>query len=152
MPFAKLFHATTEADMPGIAADIAAHLAPGMLVALEGNLGAGKSTLARALIRHLAADPALDVPSPTFTLVQTYDTPAMPVWHFDFYRLKSPDEIFELGWEDALASKALLLMEWAERIGPYLPQNTLHIVITPTTDGGRDVFVHDRDYLQGARA
>lgn len=131
MPIAKEFHVENEAQMPQIAAKIAPLMTPGAILALDGDLGAGKTTLARALIRILADDPVLDVPSPTFTLVQTYETPRGPLWHFDFYRLKSPDEIYELGWEDALAQKAMLVMEWGERIGPFMPAGAIRAIITP---------------------
>lgn len=127
-------------------AEVAAQLAPifakGAIVALEGDLGAGKTALSRALIRHLTGDPALDVPSPTFTLLQTYDAPMGEIWHFDFYRLRHPEEVFELGWEDALAGGGLLLLEWAERIGPLLPPTVTHVVITPQKDGTRKIQVH----------
>lgn len=133
--------AKTEAELAGHARALAPLCAPGRIVALTGDLGAGKTALARALIRHISGDPDLDVPSPTYTLVQTYDTPDMPVWHFDLYRLKDPQEVFELGWEDALASNALLLIEWPERLGALLPANALNIVIDITQDGTRRIEV-----------
>lgn len=110
------------------AADLAARLRPGDAVLLEGDLGAGKTTLARALIRHLKNDPGLTVPSPTFTLVQVYDTPSSPLWHFDLYRLKDPDEIYELGWEDA--ASGICLIEWPERLGPLTPRRALTVSLT----------------------
>ncbi|MCK6417999.1 MAG: tRNA (adenosine(37)-N6)-threonylcarbamoyltransferase complex ATPase subunit type 1 TsaE [Alphaproteobacteria bacterium] len=99
-------------------------------ITLQGPLGAGKSVFARALIRHLANDTALDVPSPTFTLLQTYDTPDGTVWHYDLYRLGSPTDIYELGWEEALQAR-LILIEWPERLGALLPQRRLDITMTP---------------------
>jgi len=131
MPINKTFHVENEAALAGVAAQIAPLVAHGAIVALEGNLGAGKTAFARALIRHLTGKPDLDVPSPTFTLLQTYEANGIPIWHFDFYRLKHPEEVFELGWEDALASGGILLLEWAERIGPLLPSSVMHIVLTP---------------------
>lgn len=127
--------------MAEVAAELAPLLAHGAMVALEGNLGAGKTALARALIRHITGNPGLDVPSPTFTLLQTYETSNLPVWHFDFYRLKHPEEVFELGWEDALASGGIILMEWAERIGPLLPSSVMHVAITPEANGSRKVGI-----------
>ncbi|HWK63922.1 MAG TPA: tRNA (adenosine(37)-N6)-threonylcarbamoyltransferase complex ATPase subunit type 1 TsaE [Rhizobiaceae bacterium] len=99
--------------------DIAAALRPGDVIALQGDLGAGKTTLARGLVRALANDPELDVPSPTFTLVQSYET-RIPLQHFDLYRLSSPDELDELGLDEAAASGAVLI-EWPQKAGDRLP-------------------------------
>lgn len=99
-------------------ADLAQQLQPGDIVALWGDLGAGKTALARAVIQSL--NPAeTDVPSPTFTLVQRYDTPRGPVFHFDLYRLAAPEDVYELGWEEARAG--ICLVEWPERLGSLLP-------------------------------
>ncbi|HYF86030.1 tRNA (adenosine(37)-N6)-threonylcarbamoyltransferase complex ATPase subunit type 1 TsaE [Azospirillum sp.] len=100
-------------------------LRPGDLVALRGDLGAGKSALSRALIRSVTHEDA-EVPSPTFTLVQTYDTAIGPVWHFDLYRLSGPDEVYELGWDDARA-EAVALVEWPDRLGPLLPPDRVEV-------------------------
>src|ERR687898_1429503 len=97
-------HASTE-DFARI---LAQELRPGDLLTLSGGLGAGKTTLARAIIRTLADDPDLDVPSPTFTLVQSYDTAVGPVVHADFYRLAGPGELRELGWEE-IAEPSIVL-------------------------------------------
>lgn len=97
----------------------------GDLIALKGTLGAGKTAFARALIQTCLPDE--DVPSPTFTLVQTYETPHFSIVHADFYRLESPDDVWELGWDDA-RGEAVLLVEWAERLGPALtPPDRLEI-------------------------
>ncbi|MFD1355893.1 tRNA (adenosine(37)-N6)-threonylcarbamoyltransferase complex ATPase subunit type 1 TsaE [Methylorubrum suomiense] len=101
-----------------MAAFLAGFLLPGDLVALSGGLGAGKTTLARALIRELAGDPDLEVPSPTFTLMQPYESrTGQAVIHADLYRLRGPDELIELGF-DELAETAITLVEWPERLGP----------------------------------
>ncbi|MGE5504013.1 MAG: tRNA (adenosine(37)-N6)-threonylcarbamoyltransferase complex ATPase subunit type 1 TsaE [Actinomycetota bacterium] len=104
----------------------------GDVLALSGGLGAGKTTLARALIRALT-DPDEEVPSPTFTLVQGYDAEAGPVWHFDLYRLDRPDDAVELGLDDALAD-GITLIEWPERLGPLLPRRRLdlRLAVAPT--------------------
>lgn len=121
--------------MPEMAAALTPLLTPPSILVLEGDLGAGKTTLARALIRTLSGDPLLDVPSPTFTLLQTYDTKNGPVWHFDLYRLKDPEEIYEIGWEDALSGGGIIIIEWAERLGPLLPRNVIHVSLTPEGTG-----------------
>lgn len=118
----------SESDTAAIAAELAARLGPGDILLLRGNLGAGKTVLARALIRALCSDDTLEVPSPTFTLVQAYDTPKGPLWHFDLYRLKDPEEIYELGWEDALAG-GIVIVEWPERLGNLTPAQYLDIRI-----------------------
>ncbi len=96
----------------------------------------GKSVFSRRIIRTLTGDENLDVPSPTFTLVQTYDTPKGEVHHFDLYRLKSPEELYEIGWEDALGS-AILLIEWPDKLGYLKPKNYIEIDLksgtTPTS-------------------
>ncbi|MDR7033531.1 tRNA (adenosine(37)-N6)-threonylcarbamoyltransferase complex ATPase subunit type 1 TsaE [Mesorhizobium sp. BE184] len=112
--------------------DLAMALRPGDVFALQGDLGAGKSTLARALIRALADDSALDVPSPTFTLVQSYET-RVPIHHLDLYRLGSAAELDELGLDDALAEGAALV-EWPQRAASRL-QPTLTVELVHKGDG-----------------
>jgi tRNA threonylcarbamoyl adenosine modification protein YjeE len=116
-----------EAATDRLGEDIAMMIAPGDAIALHGDLGMGKSTLARAIIRALANDPSLDVPSPTFTLVQAYAT-RVPVQHFDLYRLSSPDELEELGFDEAIREGAVLI-EWPERAEELLPTDAVHIHI-----------------------
>ena len=106
-----------------LGAGIAGGLKPGDAVALWGDLGAGKTTLARAILRALGVTD--DVPSPTFTLVQNYET-SPPIAHFDLYRLKSAREMEELGFADALADGAVLV-EWPERAPEALPPEALHV-------------------------
>lgn len=105
-----------EAGVAALAARLSGRLGPGDVLFLRGDLGAGKTVFARALLRALCGDADLNVPSPTFTLVQTYECAHGLVWHFDLYRLKDPEEIYEIGWEDAL-SGAIMLVEWPERLG-----------------------------------
>ena len=110
-----------------LAAALARLLRVGDLVALEGDLGAGKTAFARALIRALTrADE--EVPSPTFTLVQTYEAAEFDIWHFDLYRLVKPEDAFELGIEDAMA-EGVTVIEWPDRLGPYLPRDRLTVAI-----------------------
>src|SRR5208282_3675508 len=112
--------APDEASMLGFAAAQAAWLEPGDFVALAGDLGAGKTMFARGLIRALVEEPQLEAPSPTFTLMQVYDSPRGPVVHADFYRLRGPRELDNLGWDEAI-DDAVALVEWAERIPEALP-------------------------------
>ncbi len=114
-----------EAATARLAEDLATKIAPGDVIALEGDLGAGKTTLARALIRAVADDDGLEVPSPTFTLVQTYPG-RVAIAHFDLYRLGGPDEMDEIGFDEASETGAVLV-EWPERAEGRLPPETLVI-------------------------
>ncbi|NQW09726.1 MAG: tRNA (adenosine(37)-N6)-threonylcarbamoyltransferase complex ATPase subunit type 1 TsaE [Alphaproteobacteria bacterium] len=111
-----------------LAADLAALARPGEAVLLSGPLGVGKTAFARAFVRAWLGDPVADVPSPTFTLVQPYDGPRESVWHLDLYRLVDPEELLELGIEQALA-EAVLLVEWPDRLGPWVPADRLDLVL-----------------------
>ncbi len=112
-----------------LAIDIANSLDPGDLVTLSGDLGAGKTTFARALIRYLAGDPTIEVPSPTFTLMQTYELPQFPLVHADLYRLSGSAEIAELGFDD-LPEGAVLLVEWPDRAGGLLRPDRIDVALT----------------------
>ena len=112
-----------------LTADIAAALEAGDLITLSGDLGAGKTTFARALIRHLAGDESVEVPSPTFTLMQAYELPRFNVVHADLYRLSGPGELAELGFEDA-SENAVTLLEWPDRAAGQLPPNRLDVALT----------------------
>jgi tRNA threonylcarbamoyl adenosine modification protein YjeE len=116
-----------------LAADVAAMLAPGDVVTLSGDLGAGKTTFARAVIRRLAGDETLEVPSPTFTLLQTYRLPRFPVVHADFYRVADPHELIEIGFDEACEG-AVALVEWPERGADLMPADRLDIAfnLAPT--------------------
>src|SRR4051812_30201722 len=112
-----------------LAVDIANSLEPGDLVTLSGDLGAGKTTFARAVIRYLAGDPSLEVPSPTFTLVQSYDLPQFTLVHADLFRLSGSAELAELGFDD-LPENAVVLLEWPDRAAGFLPPDRLDIALT----------------------
>src|SRR5476649_1776359 len=109
--------------------DVAAQIQAGDLITLSGDLGAGKTTLARALIRHLAGDERVEVPSPTFTLMQAYELPRFNLVHADLYRLSGPGELAELGFED-IAPDAVTLLEWPDRAAGFLPADRLDIALT----------------------
>ncbi|MBI1339830.1 tRNA (adenosine(37)-N6)-threonylcarbamoyltransferase complex ATPase subunit type 1 TsaE [bacterium] len=125
-----------EAATERLAAEIAAVCRAGDVIHLIGDLGAGKTALARGLIRSLAGDPRLEVPSPTFTLVQTYPAPAFDIWHFDLYRTRDPEEVRELGLDDSM--DGLALIEWPERLGPHTPRLRLDIALSFGDSGGSD--------------
>ncbi|MEO1253207.1 MAG: tRNA (adenosine(37)-N6)-threonylcarbamoyltransferase complex ATPase subunit type 1 TsaE [Pseudomonadota bacterium] len=114
-------------DTKGLGQAIARSLAAGDVVLLKGPLGAGKTTLARAIIGELCGDVA--APSPTYTLVETYEAPAFSLWHFDLYRLEAPHEIWELGVEEAFAD-GVSLIEWPERAEAMMPENALMISLS----------------------
>jgi tRNA threonylcarbamoyl adenosine modification protein YjeE len=109
----------------GLAARLAALAEPGDIIALSGELGAGKTTFARGFVRALTKTDG-EVPSPTFTLIQTYDTPKGPLWHCDLYRLTKPSDAWELGLEEAFTD-AMCLIEWPERLGAALPARRLGV-------------------------
>jgi tRNA threonylcarbamoyl adenosine modification protein YjeE len=109
--------------------DVACALEPGDVVTLSGDLGAGKTTFARAMIRYLANDETVEVPSPTFTLMQLYDLPRFPLVHADFYRLSGASELAELGFDD-LPESAVVLIEWPDRAAGFLPPDRLDIALT----------------------
>jgi len=128
-------------DDEGATSALAERVAPWLraddLVTLSGDLGAGKTAFARALIRALTGDPALEAPSPTFTLMQVYDGPAFPIVHADLYRVQRPEELIDLGWEEA-SDRALVLVEWPERGGDNLSHDRLDIAIGFDADRGPD--------------
>ena len=120
------------------ATDLAGALEPGDLVTLSGDLGAGKTTFARALICHLSGDETIEVPSPTFTLVQNYELPRFTLVHADLYRVRSATELAELGFDDA-PDGAVVLMEWPDRAAGALPADRLDIAFTLAPAAGPNV-------------
>ncbi len=121
--------------------DLAMAVKAGDVFLLDGDLGAGKSTLARGLIRALVGDPGQEVPSPTFTLVQSYDT-LVPIYHFDLYRLSSSEELEELGFDEAIAT-GVVLIEWSERAADAMPTTSMRIAIGHECNGRRVVISGD---------
>ena len=122
-----------EAATRALGVAVARALRAGDAVCLSGPLGAGKSSLARALIRALTSADE-EVPSPTYTLVQAYQGPDFEIAHFDLYRLDHPDEARELGLDEALETGAAII-EWPQRLGGALPADRLSLEIEPTSDG-----------------
>ncbi|HEU4839408.1 MAG TPA: tRNA (adenosine(37)-N6)-threonylcarbamoyltransferase complex ATPase subunit type 1 TsaE [Micavibrio sp.] len=131
-----------ESETAALAAKIAASARSGDIFLLEGPLGAGKSVFARAFVRALCGKDT-DVPSPTFTLVQTYETEEATLYHFDLYRLENPEEIYEIGWEDAL-SGGIVLVEWPQRLGPHAPRNATRIRIETFDGESRRITIDEK--------
>jgi len=127
------FISNSEQKTGELAARLAKSLQPGDVVFLNGPLGAGKSVFARALIRALTDEPELDVPSPTFTLLQTYDCNKGIIWHFDLYRIKDSEEVYEIGWEEALYD-GINLIEWPERLESLAPTDRLDIILSQNSE------------------
>ena len=119
-----------------LAARVAGRLAPGSVVLLEGDLGAGKSELARAVIHTLAGE-RITVPSPTFTLLQSYALPSLEVGHADLYRIADPSELAEIGLEECWRQGALLV-EWPERAPWLWPAERLTVALSPMPDRGAE--------------
>jgi tRNA threonylcarbamoyladenosine biosynthesis protein TsaE len=116
---------TDPAETRALASLVAGLAAAGDAILLEGPLGAGKTAFARAFLRAAADDPALEVPSPTYTIVQSYETRLGAVHHFDLWRAGGPADLLELGWDDARAG--IVLVEWPDRLGPLRPPEALSI-------------------------
>jgi tRNA threonylcarbamoyladenosine biosynthesis protein TsaE len=123
----------TDADTAALGERLARAARAGDCILLEGPIGAGKSCLARAFIRALCG-PAEEVPSPTFTLVQTYEADGIEIWHADLYRLTHPDEVWELGLDEAFA-KAICLVEWPDRLGKHRPDGALCLTLESFGEG-----------------
>jgi len=130
MALLRSFQIKSAEEMQGLGQSLAPILRAGDCVALRGQIGAGKSVLSRSVILTLLDVPE-DIPSPTFTIVQTYEAAQFDIWHCDLYRLTQAHQVDELGLEDAMQT-ALCLIEWPEIMADYLPQSTLYIDISGT--------------------
>jgi tRNA threonylcarbamoyladenosine biosynthesis protein TsaE len=122
----------SDRDTQALGARLAPMLRRGDVIALHGTLGAGKTTLVRGLIQSLLGNQE-EVPSPTYTLVQIYEGPAGPIWHFDLYRLERASDVFELGWDET--GDGIALIEWPERAGDHLPGQRLDLYLEISGDG-----------------
>ena len=137
-----------EPQMLGLAMQLARQLRAGDCLTFYGDLGAGKTTFIRGMIHVLCG--LETVPSPTFTLVQTYDSSVAPIWHFDLYRLKTPDELYELGFEEAL-SGGILFIEWPEHAKDLLPSSQLQLHLESAQSDLKRKITISGDALWAAR-
>ena len=142
-----IYNCKTEEETKKLAAALSQITGKGDVWALFGTLGMGKSVFARAFIKALTG--AAEVPSPTFTLVQTYSAPDFDIFHYDLYRLKSPEEIWELNIEEAMYNNVCLI-EWPEKMGAYLPRNVFRINIQQDENNGRlvEIIVSAEDKIR----
>ncbi len=138
------WHVRSLEGTQAVAAMLASLLQPGDCIALEGTLGAGKTEFARAVLRELSGDPQLEVPSPTFTLLQSYPVrlngEASTCWHADLYRIEHPQELDELGLEEML-EEGILLVEWPAIADAILPKTRLLVEISLLEDGTREIVL-----------
>ena len=131
------FICNTEEDTVKFGQKLATFAKKGDVFALYGTLGMGKTVLSRAFIQKLCD--TSEVPSPTFTLLQIYNSPKFPIYNFDIYRLKSPEEIFEIGMEEAIYD-GVSLIEWPEKMGGYIPKKSFKINILPYKKGRKIII------------
>lgn len=139
--FSLLDHKATEA----LGAALAQHMVCGDVLALIGDLGAGKTTLARGFIQALCGA-STEVPSPTYTLIQTYDTPKGELWHGDMYRLEKPEDGYELGLLDAF-EEAICLVEWPDKLGALWPEDALTLSLNFKDEGREAVLSGAREWI-----
>jgi len=129
------FELDSEAATQALAARVTRIARAGDVIALRGELGSGKTSFARGFIRALGRGDE-EVPSPTFTLLEIYELAGLRVWHFDLYRLAKPEDVYELGFEEALAG-GVMLIEWPERLGSLLPRERLDVILSAGDAPGR---------------
>jgi len=139
MPSARRFELPDLPATERLAAAVAALARKTDVLLLEGPLGAGKTAFARAFLRAASGDPMLEVPSPTFTLAQTYETRLGPVHHFDLWRLSGPDALDELGWDEARDD--IVLVEWPDRLGNLRPAEALMLQLQPGIGDARHAIL-----------
>ncbi|MBR3493821.1 MAG: tRNA (adenosine(37)-N6)-threonylcarbamoyltransferase complex ATPase subunit type 1 TsaE [Clostridia bacterium] len=128
-------HSSAETRLWG--ARLAEQLQPGDVLLLEGNLGAGKSELTRGIAEGLGIHGP--VPSPSFTILNVYDSGRIPLYHFDWYRLESAEELFEMGMDEYLGGDGVAAVEWPERCPEAIPERYLRVTITPTAENEREI-------------
>jgi tRNA threonylcarbamoyladenosine biosynthesis protein TsaE len=136
-------HLPSEADTVALGAALAQVLRPGLQIWLQGNLGSGKTTLTRGVLRGLGHEGK--VKSPTYTLIEPYSVSRLNLYHFDFYRFNSPDEYLEAGLDEYFSGDGVCLVEWPDKALPYLAPPDLEIVLEPASDGRRAEVIGHTD-------
>jgi len=136
-------HLPAEADTLALGAAVAAGLRPGMVIYLRGDLGAGKTTLARGILHALGVTERIK--SPTYTLVEPYNISSLYLYHFDFYRLQRPDEWVDAGFRDYFSSGAVCLVEWPEKAGAQLPAADMTIDLATAGDARKATLSADTE-------
>ena len=136
------FFSQNENETAAIAVKLATEIESKSLICLYGDLGAGKSVFARAFIQSLMPCDT-DVPSPTFTLLQTYESKKTTLYHYDLYRLEYPKEVYELDWENALYD-GITIVEWPSKLGDLLPDRRIDVTLEPINHTTRKIIIHDR--------
>lgn len=134
-------HVRNEEESRMIGMELADKLTSGSVVALSGDLGTGKTTFTKAIAQGLGIKEMIT--SPTFTIIQEYEGGRLPLYHFDVYRLTSPDELYELGYEEYFYGQGACVVEWAELIEDFLPENTIKIRIDYGENEGERIFQID---------
>lgn len=133
-------------DLSNTIKTILPNLNYGLLILLSGDLGTGKSVFSRAFLRSYLDNPELNVPSPTFTLVQLYDTDSTAIRHYDLYRMEDPEDIYPLGWDESLEAGNLSLVEWPEKLGnlyDHYKENAIHLKLTEGDSDQRYVHLEE---------
>ena len=135
---------SSAAETRALGEELSSSLRPGDVVVLEGELGAGKSELARGIARGLGVRET--VTGPSFTILNVYESGRYPLYHFDWYRLESADELYELGMDEYLGGDGIAVVEWAERCPEAVPENTIRITLDVTGEESRRIQILRREY------
>ena len=130
-------HAASETAAVG--GELAGHFTGGEVLLLYGDLGAGKTAFVGGVAKALGVTSR--VTSPTFTILNSYTTGRLPLYHFDLYRINDPEELYELGWDDALSSGGVTAIEWVERAGGEIPQNAITVTIRYKGETEREITI-----------
>ena len=140
-------YSASEQETEAIGRELAQQLAPGAVVAFTGDLGAGKTAFVRGMAQGLGISQR--VTSPTFTIVNEYEGGALPLFHFDMYRLRDADDLFDIGWEDYLDRGGVCAVEWSENVRDALPPDAVTVTIArcPENDGWRTITIEGGEAL-----